>query len=163
MKSNQGFHTVRGYHILNAERRNLTPSLEDYLEMIYRVCQDEGYVRINQLAKQLHVRASSATKVVQKLKELGLVEYEKYGIIQMSAQGAEVGKYLLERHEIVHAFLSNLGVEDGLLQDTELIEHDISENTLAYLALFNQFLAEHPEVKTLYDQYRQLKIKSDLI
>ncbi len=27
--------------------------MEDYLEMIYRMCKDEDYVRMNQLAKKI--------------------------------------------------------------------------------------------------------------
>ena len=61
--------------MLNSEDKILTSSLEDYLEMIYRICLEDGYARINQLADKLNVRPSSTTKVVQKLCELKLVDY----------------------------------------------------------------------------------------
>ena len=76
MSTDQQFHTVRGYQLLNAEGRVLTSGMEDYLEMIYRICLEAGFVRISQLAERLSVRPSSATKVVQKLSDLGLVDYE---------------------------------------------------------------------------------------
>ena len=56
MKKKDEFYTVRGYKMINAEKKLLTFSMEDYLEMIYRICKEEGYVRISQLAKNLNVR-----------------------------------------------------------------------------------------------------------
>ena len=79
--SNKEFHTFRGYEMIKKNKDHLTPSMEDYLEMIYRHCQEGGYVRINQLAEKLNVKASSASKTVSKLAEMGYLDYEKYGII----------------------------------------------------------------------------------
>ncbi len=68
--------------------------MEDYLEMIYRICRKEGYARINQLAEKLNVRPSSATRTVQRLNSLGMVDYERYGIIQLTGEGKRIGKFL---------------------------------------------------------------------
>ena len=155
MKTSKGFYTVRGYQMLNAENRLLTSSMEDYLEMIYRICIEEEYVRIKQLAYRLHVRPSSATKVVQKLGELDLVDYEKYGAIKLTEAGREVGEFLLKRHEIIQEFLKNLGIEETLLKDTELIEHDISLSTLQSMESFNQFLSYNEYIKEQYKVFRE--------
>ena len=32
------FHTVRGYQLIKQNESRLTPALEDYLEMTYRLC-----------------------------------------------------------------------------------------------------------------------------
>ncbi len=130
MRKYREFYTVRGYQILNSEDKILTSSLEDYLEMIYRTFLEEGYARINQIAARLNVRPSSTTKVVQKLSELNLVEYKKYGIIQLTEEGKDIGEFLLRRHEIIQEFLRNLGIEETLIKDTELIEHDVSPSAL---------------------------------
>ena len=36
------FHTYRGYQKIKQEKTRLTPSMEDYLEMIYRHCKGRG-------------------------------------------------------------------------------------------------------------------------
>lgn len=154
MKINREFHTVRGYQMLNSENKVLTSSLEDYLEMIYRTYLEEGYARINRLADKLNVRPSSATKVVQKLCELGLVDYQRYGIIRLTEEGKTMGQYLLKRHEIVEEFLRNLGIEETLLKDTELMEHNVGPGALEIISSFNQFLSDNPQVKTQYEDYR---------
>ena len=155
MKMDKEFHTVRGYQMLNSEKKVLTPSLEDYLEMICRICLNEGYTRINQLAHKLNVRPSSATKIVQKLCEMGLVNYPRYGIIQLTEDGKNIGEFLLERHEIIQEFLKNLGIEDTLLKDTELIEHDVSHSALKAIYSLNKFLSDNPRIKSEFDAYRK--------
>lgn len=157
MKMNREFHTVRGYQMLNSESKILTSSMEDYLEMIYRICLENGYVRVNQLSEKLNVRPSSTTKVVQKLSELGLVDYQRYGIIQLTEDGKSIGEFLLERHEIIETFLRNIGVKETLLKDTELIEHDVSLSALEAIDSLNKFLSDNPQVKKQYEVYRLSK------
>ena len=156
MKTDREFYTVRGYQMLDSDSKVLSSSLEDYLEMIYRICSAEGYARINQLADKSNVRPSSTTKIVQKLCELGLVEYKKYGIIHLTGAGENVGRYLLKRHEIIQEFLCNLGIEENLLKDTELIEHDVSSDALFAIHSLNEFFRENPDVKNKYDAYRKM-------
>jgi Mn-dependent DtxR family transcriptional regulator len=146
MKNEQNFHTVRGYEIIKKSRGNLTPSMEDYMEMIYRNCLTEGYIRINNLAKQLNVKASSASKVAQKLSEMAYITYEKYGIIQLTEKGTSIGEFLLTRHNTVETFLKNLGVENNVLVETELIEHHLSLDTLKKIEKFNDFMIKNPDI-----------------
>lgn len=155
MKKDREFHTVRGYQMLNSENKLLTSSMEDYLEMIYRVCIEEGYIRINQLAHKLNVRPSSSTKVVKKLKELGLVDYQRYGVVQLTKDGIEMGSFLLKRHKIIEEFLKNLGIEETLLKDTEMIEHDVSINTLRNIYILNDFLYNNPDVINRFENFKE--------
>lgn len=164
-KSNKGsgfmeeiskFHTVRGYQMLEKNERPLTSAMEDYLEMIYRNSLTEGYMRISTLSELLNVAAPSATGMVQKLSRLGLLNYKKYGIIFLTESGRDIGKFLLNRHEIIEAFLINLGVTDNILTETELIEHNISVNTLHKFILFNEFMKENPLIMEKYLQFLDL-------
>ncbi|AYF54687.1 transcriptional regulator MntR [Clostridium botulinum C] len=118
----------------------LTPSMEDYLEMIYRLSKSSGFTRINDLASALNVQPPSATKMVQKLSKLNLVKYEKYGAITLESKGRHIGKSLLERHEIIESFLKLIGVCNGILEETEKIEHTINPETLKCISnLLNYF------------------------
>ena len=153
------FRTVRGYQLLEQHKRKLTPSMEDYLEMICRNSLQDGYLRINQLAELLNVKASSASKMVQKLGELGLLNYEKYGLIILSQVGREVGEFLLERHRIIEDFLGFLGAEEDVLRQTELIEHDINADTVENIKILTDFFAAHKEIRASFNAYRK-SIKS---
>lgn len=152
--NNKRFHTFRGYEMIKKNKDHLTPSMEDYLEMIYRNCQSEGYARINQLAEQLNVKAPSASKTVSKLSAMGYLDYEKYGIIQLTPKGEMAGAFLLDRHETVETFLKHIGVQDTLLLETELIEHYLSIDTVKNIKILNDFLASFPEVLENLQQFK---------
>jgi len=139
-KKQQKFYTVRGYALLKQEDRLLTPSMEDYLEMSYRLSAEKGYTRIGDLAEALHVQPPSASKMVQKLTELGYVHYEKYGLIELTKAGHDLGEYLLQRHEVIEKLLILLGVTTNILEQTEKIEHNISEETTEKIAALMQFM-----------------------
>lgn len=159
MEEKRVFRTFRGYQILKQNKKLLTPSMEDYLEMIYKNCVQEGYVRINQLAEQLNVQASSVTKIVQKLGKLEFIKYEKYGIIQLTDKGRETGAFLLERHVIIEKFLSKIGIEETLLRDTEMIEHNISLDSLHAIESLYNFFNDNLEILEKFNDYRKERDK----
>lgn len=148
---NNEFHTVRGYQLIRQNKMLLTSAMEDYLEMIFRTTEGGGYLRINELAEKLNVKAPSATKMVQKMGQLGLIKYKKYGIIELSELGIELGSYLLHRHRIIEQFLRTIGIRENLLIETELIEHNISSNTLEHLEILNMFILSNPDVQEKFE------------
>lgn len=154
MEDMKKFHTVRGYQLLTQNKKLLTSAMEDYLEMIFRNSLEEGYMRINTLSERLNVQASSTTKMVQKLTNLGLLDYKKYGIIFLTENGKEIGKYLLHRHAIIETFLKQLGVEDSILVETELIEHNISASTLEKIDLLNKFFDANPDLILKFEYFK---------
>lgn len=155
VEETEKFHTVRGYQLLEQNKRLLTPAMEDYLEMIYRNSLVEGYVRINTLSGQLNVQAPSATRMVQKLAALELLYYKRYGIIFLTENGREIGKFLLERHRIIETFLRHLGVGDSILLETELIEHNITASTLQKIDLLNKFFESDTEMATKFTLFKK--------
>ncbi len=153
---NNEFYTVRGYQLLEQNKRKLTSAMEDYLEMIYRNSLKEGYIRINTLAELLNVKAASASRMVQKLGALGLLIYKKYGIIVLSESGKEIGAYLLERHHISENFLKLLGCEeDDLLQQAELMEHSLNPKTVHKMNILNIFFSDHEDILEKLREYQK--------
>lgn len=155
MNKNKNFYTVRGYEILKKDKNLLTNSMEDYLEMIYRNSSISGYTRINELSNSLNIRPSSATKMVQKLSELGFVKYERYGTVKLTKKGEYVGRTLLKRHSIIENFLKNIGVKNDILVNIELIEHSVTDEALEKINLFNTFLKENRDVKERFNKFSE--------
>lgn len=153
MNKDKHFYTVRGYEILKKDKNPLTNSMEDYLEMIYRNSLISGYTRINELSKSLNIRPSSATKMVQKLSQIGFVQYEKYGIIKLTEKGESMGEFLLKRHSIIESFLINIGVEKDILVNIELIEHSVTGETLEKIELLNTFLKQNKDIKEKFQKF----------
>lgn len=136
----------------------MTPSMEDYLEMIYRNCLAEGYTRVRVLAESLNVQAPSASRMIQKLSELDLLDYERYGVIRLTESGEELGEFLYNRHQIVEEFLTYLGVTESLLAETEMIEHHLSLDTLDRIAQLNNFFQDNPLIHKEYQDYSAEKL-----
>ncbi|WP_026888485.1 metal-dependent transcriptional regulator [Clostridium beijerinckii] len=151
----KNFHTARGYENINLARKLLTPSMEDYLEMIYRCSMEEKVVRLNKIAQMLNVRDSSASKMMKKFGELSLIKYEKYGVIILTEEGINIGRYLLERHNIVKKFLEYLECKQDILEETELIEHIISSETIKNIDMLNMFFAENGDILEKYRNFKK--------
>ena len=149
------FYTVRGYERLRQEDRSVTPTMEDYLEMIYRLSKDRGFTRIGDLAGALHVQPPSASKMVQKLAEVSFLNYEKYGVIELTAQGRELGEYLVKRHETIERFLRFIGASKSVLEETEKIEHNLGTETVLQIMLLVQFMEENPQWLEAFTVYKR--------
>jgi Mn-dependent DtxR family transcriptional regulator len=134
----------------------LTAAGEDYLEMIFRLSKEKGYARVSELSAALNVQPPAATRMVQRLAELKLIEYEKYGVLNLTDKGKEIGEYLLQRHGTVERFLKIMGVtEEEVLEETEKVEHTMSKNTLRCLSLFIEFAEANPRFFAAYNLFRK--------
>lgn len=154
------FYTIRGYERLRQDNRMVTPTMEDYLEMIYRLSKDRGFTRIGDLAGALHVQPPSSSKMVQKLAEVSFLNYEKYGVIELTAQGRELGEYLVKRHETIERFLRFIGANGSVLEETEKIEHNLSSATVRQIMLLVQFIEENQQLMEAFTAYKQSLLKS---
>lgn len=161
MDSNQDFYTLKGYQL--KQFPELTYAMEDYLEMIFRLLSDSSdsgcslldaplqgtsktpVVRIRNLAEQLHVQPSSASKMVHNLADAGYVRFPRYGYIVLTEKGLMTGAYLLRRHEVLHTFLCLLNHSSNELEQVEKIEHFINDSTLKNLeALTLKLMQKNP-------------------
>ncbi len=140
---NNEFHTFK-----EDMYKKVTASMEDYVEMIYRLSKENGFTRIHELASNLNVKPSSVTKMVQKLSELGYLKYEKYGVIILKPNGYKLGKTLLERHNTVEKLLKILKVDDNeILNETEKIEHTLNDNTYKCISKFVMLVENNKDLK----------------
>jgi Mn-dependent DtxR family transcriptional regulator len=159
-KINEEFYTARGYEI-TADENALTASMEDYLEMIYRLSQEHGYTRVNDLAESLNVQPPSVTKMIQKLNEKSLLDYEKYGMIHLTEEGKNLGKYFLERHNTVREFLRLIEAADNLQKDVETMEHYISFNNFKVIAALVSFIKENEQFLSQFYKYKESFLKDE--
>lgn len=125
------YRTIKGYD--SFAKRKLTRSMEDYLEMICRLSREEGFARVAQLSARLNVRASSASKMAEQLRDAGYLEYEKYGYLRPTEMGWKEGEYLLHRHEVLHDFLCMVNGSTDELEQVEQIEHFFNRKTIENL------------------------------
>ena len=139
------FYTLKGYKIKNEEI--LSSSMEDYIEMIYRLSEKSDEVRVSELSSALNVQPPSTTKMIRRLVKENYVIYERYGFIKLTEKGKEVGNKLLERHRIIFEFLECIGVKENILEQTEIIEHAVNDEVLNKIDELTQFLKKCDKYK----------------
>lgn len=122
------FYTLKGYKLRS--NNTITEAMEDYLEMIYRKTTNKKEIKINELSKLLNVKPSSVSKMINRLKELNLVYFEKYKTITLTKEGKYIGKYLLYRHNVLKNFFKYINKEEYKLSQVEKIEHFIDYTSI---------------------------------
>ncbi len=123
-----------------------TPSMEDYLERIYKLIDEKGYARVSDIAEGLEVHPSSVTKMIQKLDKDEYLVYEKYRGLMLTSKGKKIGKRLLDRHHLLEEFLEIIGVdEENIYDDVEGIEHHLSWDSITCIEAVLEFFKRNPE------------------
>jgi DtxR family Mn-dependent transcriptional regulator len=122
-----------------SRRLSLTPSIEDYLETIYRQ-SDLGKigVRSTDVAAQLQVAKPSVNRALRNLIEGGLITQAPYALIYLTEEGKAQAAGIFNRHRTLQLFLRDvLGVKEPVAEeDACKMEHIISEQTMAALTQF---------------------------
>lgn len=156
----KNYHTFSEY--MKKNENLLTASMEDYLEMIYRLSLKSGFTRINELSDALNVHPPSATRMVQRLGKQNLLKYEKYGVIILKDEGRVLGELLLKRHNTIETFLKKIGVpEEILLIETEKIEHTISGDTAKCFEDFISFINNNKDIEDKFHKFKNIAYAED--
>ena len=137
----------------------LTPSLEDYLEEIYRFSLTLDTVRVTDISKKLRVALPSVTKALYKLRDENYIEYERYGEIQLTAQGKKFGYYLVTRNQLLQEFLSLIGSKCNFAAEAEAMEHYLSSATIDAIRTLVEFMKENPDWLQAYNSFLNSKNK----
>ena len=116
-------------------------SLQDYMEAILILNRQNKVARVKDIAKLLDVKSASVVGALKTLAQRGLLVHERYGYVELTPEGKRVAEQVLERHEVLIAFLHEvLGVNyEVAVRDACRIEHHLSEQTLRKL---REYMAE---------------------
>ncbi|HEY4389875.1 MAG TPA: transcriptional regulator MntR [Paenibacillus sp.] len=139
-----------------------TPSMEDYLERIYKLIDEKGYARVSDIAEGLEVHPSSVTKMIQKLDKDEYLIYEKYRGLVLTNKGKKVGKRLVDRHQLLEEFLELIGVDDSnIYKDVEGIEHHLSWDSITCIAsLVEYFKRDESKIRELREVHQEILTES---
>jgi DtxR family transcriptional regulator, Mn-dependent transcriptional regulator len=108
----------------------MSSAIEDYAKAIYAL-EERGAepVSTNALAERLGVTAASASGMVKRLGELGLVEHQPYRGVALTESGRRVALEVMRHHRLLELYLvESLGVPwDRVHEEAEVLEHVLSE------------------------------------
>jgi DtxR family Mn-dependent transcriptional regulator len=111
-------------------------TVENYLKAIFQgqsaLPTSERLVPMGGVASALGVTPGTATTMVKALAESGLVEYEPYSGVRLTAAGQRLAGLVLRRHRLVELFLVQvMGMSWAEVhEEAEQLEHVVSERLI---------------------------------
>ena len=119
-------------------RYMISKSLEEYLKNMYVLKKQNGNVRVTDVAEKMDCSKASVNKALNNLKDNGLVNYESYGTIEITAEGEDLAQKILESYDIVFLFLKDvLGMEAEKAEvEAENMKTSMSDETVNKLARY---------------------------
>lgn len=126
-------------HYLMIRNQNKNEMLEDYVEAIQDILKNKGDVKNGDLAQHFGVSQATVNKNLKRLISFKLAKSEPYRSIFLTEKGEKLATKSKQKHEIVYNFLIKLGVSRKTAEnDSEGIEHHVSEETLKLMKKFSE-------------------------
>ena len=116
----------------------ISKSLEEYLKTIYILKKQNENVRVTDIANKMNCTKPSVNKAIKNLKAKERVNDQSYGTIELTKEGEELAKKILEAYDIVYLFLKDvLNLEnEQAKKEAENIKSVISDDTTNKLAKY---------------------------
>ena len=86
----------------------LSENVEEYLEAIHRLADQPDGTSTTSLARRLRVTPASVTGMLRRLRELGLISYERYRGIALTEEGQQRAHDLIRRHRLAERLLTDV-------------------------------------------------------
>jgi DtxR family Mn-dependent transcriptional regulator len=111
-------------------------AIEDYAKAIYALEERDGTVTTTALATRLGVTPASASGMIRKLHEQGLVSHEPYRGVSLTPRGRRLALEIVRHHRLLETYLAeSLGMPwDRVHAEAEVLEHHLSEDLEARIA-----------------------------
>ncbi len=144
-KNSKRLDSIKAAH--QSEKSSYSTRMEDYLEVISELVELKGYATTLDISRYMNVSAPSVTKMLHRLEENKLLEYEKYHGINLTSKGTQIAIEIRQNHGILLEFFEILGVNhETANKDTEGIEHHLNPKTIKQLRKFITFLKANPKI-----------------
>ena len=120
------------YNISEVKTMKLLESGEMYLESIYVLSRTNSAVRSIDVCEYMKFSKPSVSRAIGLLRSGGYVNVDKAGHISLTQEGLSKAEKIYERHQMLTAFLTKLGVSaDTADKDACKMEHVLSDETIS--------------------------------
>ena len=108
----------------------MNESAENYLETILELSQTLPVVRSVDIANELGYKKSSVSVAMKNLREKEHITVTDAGFIYLTESGKAIAEMIHERHELLTAWLTRLGVPEDIASDDACkLEHVLSKES----------------------------------
>ena len=151
-KNSKRLESIKAGH--KTKKISSTVREEDYLEVIAELVELKGYATTLDISRFMNVTPTSVTKMLQKLDEKKYLEYEKYHGINLTTMGKHVADSIRRKHSTLLEFFEILNIGKEIAnQDTEGLEHHLSDKTIKQLKKYITFLKSNPKIIKQFHEF----------
>jgi DtxR family Mn-dependent transcriptional regulator len=138
----------------NFEDTSLSSNMQDYIEMIEILSRKMKVVRVKDIAKNLNIKMPSVTAALQKLEEMGLINYERYGYIDLTQKGKKIAENVYNRHTFLSEFFNSvLKIESKRADEVACrVEHQLTSEACRQIYKFIEFYKSEKEKNELWTE-----------
>ncbi len=143
--------------------KDISQTHQDYLKAIYMVLSRGQEASNSAIAQALGVAPASATNMVKRLAEAGLIEHIPYRGVQLTPAGQQVALEMVRHHRLIELFLHDI-LEmpwDQVHVEAERLEHAISEEVEEAIARKLGYPAVDPHGDPIPDRNGRLVETAD--
>ncbi|MDQ3541208.1 MAG: metal-dependent transcriptional regulator [Chloroflexota bacterium] len=83
----------------------VTPAMREYVQVIGHLDDGSGPVTTQQIAVQIGVSCPSVTNTIKRLHESGLIRYERYHGVELTAAGRRIARIATRRRDVLERYL----------------------------------------------------------
>ena len=127
--------------------KNLSASLEDYLEIICNLLEKSDCVKAVEIARKLNISRASVSEALVKLADKQLIIYEGHKGITITPAGLKKAKEVINKHKTFTAFFEKtLGLDKQEAEENACkIEHVISDKLFNRIQDFQKYCSRNKE------------------
>ncbi len=131
----------------------ISKSLEEYLKTMYILKKQNGDIRVTDIANKMNCSKPSVNKAINNLKDNNLINYESYGTIELTIDGENLAKKILEAYDIGYVFLKDvLGLEESSAHsEAEKLKSVLEDHTINNLAKYVHKVLDFNNLDCNYD------------
>jgi DtxR family Mn-dependent transcriptional regulator len=118
---------------MSTEAKEISSTIEEYLEAIYKLQERNGAAKTTKLAEQLSVALGTITNTVESMEKQDLVIHEPYRGVKLTAKGRKMALDVIRRHRLSERLLTDvLRVEWSKAHDAACkLEHVFADKELS--------------------------------
>jgi len=138
--------------------KEVSHSMAHYLQAVALLKEQKGFARVGDIADHLGVSKSGVTSMLRSLQSRGFVDHERYGCVELTAEGRRLAERTQTNRHVLTVFLSDiLGVPECVaVEDACMIEHLVSPQVMLELLRLTAFLrSDDPAAAEFRAAYRR--------
>jgi len=86
----------------------VSPTIEEYLEAIFKFQEREGAAKTTELANQLKVALGTITNTIESMEKQGLIVHQPYKGVKLTAKGRKIALDVVRRHRLSERLLVDI-------------------------------------------------------